>query len=132
MAVERNEWAPRVLSIVRIVLGLLFLEHGIAKLFGFPSSATMPPAFALAWFAGLIEMVGGALVALGLFTRGAAFITSGEMAVGYFLVHAPKNFFPLLNGGDAAILYCFIFLYFAVAGGGSWGLDELLWRDAKS
>jgi putative oxidoreductase len=123
----RSEWEPRVLSIVRIMAGLLFLEHGLSKLAGFPPGPS-PSVFALAWFAGVIELVGGALVALGLFTRVAAFIMSGEMAIGYFMVHAPRGFFPMLNGGDAAVLYCFIFLYFAFAGGGCWSLDRALRR----
>ncbi len=119
---------PYVLSVLRIMAGLLFLEHGMSKLLGFPPgpSATF---FALSWFAGLIELVGGALVAVGLFTRVAAFIMSGEMAIGYFYVHAPRTFFPMLNGGDAAILYCFLFLYLAVAGGGAWSLDRLVFGD---
>jgi len=126
----RNEWAPRVLSIVRIMVGLLFMEHGTGKLLGFPASpAAAPGLFGLLWFAGVIEMVGGALVAVGLFTRIAAFVMSGEMAIGYFMAHAPRNFFPMLNQGDAAVLYCFIFLYFAVAGGGCWSLDRLMSRD---
>jgi putative oxidoreductase len=125
----RNEWEPRVLSIVRIMVGLLFIEHGMSKLLGFPPGPS-PSMFALAWFAGVIELVGGALVVLGLFTRIAAFIMSGEMAIGYFLSHAPRGFFPMLNGGDAAVLYCFIFLYFAVAGGGVWSLDRLI-RDTR-
>lgn len=124
----RNALESRVLSIVRIMVGLLFLEHGMSKLLGFPPGPS-PSMFALGWFAGIIELVGGALVALGLFTRIAAFIMSGEMAVGYFMVHAPKSFFPFLNGGDAAILYCFIFLYLVFAGGGAWSLDRLLSRD---
>ena len=125
----RDAWAPRILSIVRIMVGLLFMEHGTAKLLGFPASTSAAPAlFELLWFSGLIELVGGALVAVGLFTRIAAFIMSGEMAIGYFMVHAPRNFFPMLNQGDAAVLYCFIFLYFAVAGGGDWSLDRLISR----
>jgi putative oxidoreductase len=128
----RNEWEPRVLSIVRIMVGLLFMEHGTAKLLGFPTAAMTPPAFGLIWFAGAIELVGGALVALGLFTRVAALVMSGEMAVGYFMSHAPRNFYPLLNQGDAAVLYCFIFLYLAVAGGGSWSLDRLMRHDRRS
>ena len=128
----RNEWEPRVLSIVRIMVGLLFMEHGTAKLLGFPTAAMTPPMFGLIWFAGAIELVGGALVALGLFTRVAALMMSGEMAIGYFMSHAPRNFFPLLNQGDAAVLYCFIFLYLAVAGGGSWSLDRLMRRDGRS
>ena len=125
----RDAWAPRILSIVRIMVGLLFMEHGTAKLLGFPASTSAAPAlFELLWFSGLIELVGGALVAVGLVTRIAAFIMSGEMAIGYFMVHAPRNFFPMLNQGDAAVLYCFIFLYFAVAGGGDWSLDRLISR----
>jgi putative oxidoreductase len=117
-----------MLSILRIMAGLLFLEHGMSKLLGFPPGPS-PSMFALSWFAGVIELIGGALVALGLFTRYAAFIMSGEMAIGYFYVHAPKTFFPMLNGGDAAILYCFLFLYLAVAGGGAWSLDRLIFGD---
>ena len=128
----RNEWEPRVLSIVRIMVGLLFMEHGTAKLLGFPTAAMAPAMFSLLWFAGVIEMVGGALVALGLFTRPVAFLLSGEMAIAYFRAHAPRSFFPFLNGGDLAVLYCFIFLYLAVAGGGSWSLDQLIWRDPRS
>jgi putative oxidoreductase len=119
------EWEPRVLSIVRIIVGLLFMEHGLGKLFGFPPFPNQPAAFHLLWFAGIIEAVGGLLVALGLFTRAAAFIMSGEMAIGYFMSHAPRSFFPMLNGGDAAILYSLIFFYFFVAGGGAWSLDRL-------
>jgi putative oxidoreductase len=122
----RTEWEPRALSIMRIMVGLLFMEHGTGKLLGFPSGVATPHMFSLIWFAGGIEMVGGALVALGLFTRVAAFIMSGEMAFAYFMSHAPRNFFPLLNQGDAAVLYCFIFLYLAVAGGGGWSLDRLI------
>ena len=128
----RNEWEPRVLSIVRIMVGLLFMEHGTAKLLGFPTAAMTPAMFSLLWFAGVIELVGGALVALGLFTRTAALVMSGEMAFGYFMSHAPRNFFPMLNQGDAAVLYCFIFLYLAVAGGGSWSLDQLIWYDQRN
>jgi putative oxidoreductase len=117
-----------MLSVLRIMAGLLFLEHGMSKLLGFPPGPS-PSMFALSWFAGVIELVGGALVTVGLFTRVAAFIMSGEMAIGYFYAHAPKTFFPMLNGGDAAILYCFLFLYLAVAGGGAWSLDRLIFGD---
>ena len=119
--------APYLLSILRIMAGLLFLEHGMAKLFGFPPHGQMPGFLELEWFAGTIEFTGGALLALGLFTRATAFIMSGEMAIGYFLAHAPKSFFPLLNGGEAAVLYCFVFLYFIFAGAGPWSVDALLW-----
>lgn len=121
-----ESFAPRALSLLRIFAGLLFLEHGLQKLTGFP--APLPggmhvAAFSLLWFAGVIETVGGILVTLGLFTRVAAFIMSGEMAIAYFMIHAPHSFWPARNGGEAAILYCFIFLYFAAAGGGSWSVD---------
>ena len=115
---------PHVLSIVRIVVGLLFLEHGLSKLFGFPNG-TVREMFTLSWYSGVIEFSTGTLLTLGLATRAAAFLASGEMAFAYFLGHAPKAFFPLINGGDAAILYCFIFLYFGFAGGGPWSLDRL-------
>lgn len=120
--------APYVLSLLRIMAGLLFLEHGMSKLFGFPQPLPTPPMFTLIWFAGCIEVIGGILVALGLFTRAAAFIMSGEMAFAYFMNHNPKSFFPLLSGGDAAVLFCFIFLYLVFVGGGSLSLDALLWR----
>jgi putative oxidoreductase len=117
--------APYILSLARIVIGLLFLEHGTSKLLGFPTPTPTPALFTLIWFAGVIEIVGGTLLTLGLWTRFAAFIMSGEMAIGYFLSHAPKAFFPIANGGDAAILYCLIFLYFAFAGGGPWTIAAL-------
>lgn len=125
-------WQPRVLSVVRIIVGLLFLEHGTAKLFGWPHVAAYDhlQLAGLMGVAGVLEMTGGALVAIGLFTRPAAFILSGEMAVGYFMSHAPRSFYPVLNGGDAAILYCFIFFYFFVAGPGVWALDALRGRTA--
>ncbi len=120
-----DRYSPYVLSLVRIVVALLFFEHGLAKLTGFPSPR-MPDPLTLSWFAGLLEFVGGALLAAGLFTRTTAFILSGEMAFAYFISHAPRDFFPLLNGGDAAILYCFIFFYIAFAGGGAVGVDNWL------
>src|SRR5262245_18310883 len=120
-------WAPRVLSIVRIVAALIFMGHGTQKQFGFPPSPNPGPApFSLSGFAGMLEVFGGALLVLGLFTRPVAFILSGEMAFAYWMSHAPQNFFPILNRGDAAILYCFLFLYLAFAGGGAWSLDRAL------
>jgi putative oxidoreductase len=122
----RATWSPRLLSILRIIAGLLFLEHGLSKYFGFP--APSPAAFqvmGILGLAGAIETVCGALLAIGLFTRVAAFIASGEMAFAYFMAHFPKNFFPMINGGDAAILYCFIFLFFALEGGGPWAIDAI-------
>ena len=111
-------WAPRVLSILRIVAALIFLEHGAQKLLGFPAHPSPPGIWTTSWVAAVLEIVGGPLLALGLFTRPVAFILSGEMAVAYWMAHAPRGVFPVLNGGDAAILYCFGFLYFVFAGAG--------------
>jgi len=121
-------WAPRVLTLVRIVAALIFLEHGTQKLLGFPPSPNPGPAlFSLYGYQGMIEVVGGVLLALGLFTRPVAFILAGDMAVAYFMAHQPRGVFPAQNGGTAAILYCFVFLYLWLAGGGEWSLDRL-WR----
>jgi putative oxidoreductase len=121
-------WGPRVLSLLRIVAALIFFEHGTAKLLGFPPSDHSPELFSLPWIAGALELVGGALLIVGLFTRPVAFILSGEMAFAYWMAHAPQSPYPVSNGGDAAILYCFVFLYIAFAGGGPWSLDALLRR----
>jgi len=117
---------PYILSIVRIVVALMFFEHGLSRLFGYPSPLPAPALFTMYWFAGTIEFVGGAMLLFGLATRLVAFIMSGEMAFAYFISHAPQSFFPILNFGDAAILYCLIFFYFAFAGGGPWSLDAIL------
>lgn len=130
-----NTWsgyAPYVLSIVRIVVALLFFEHGLSKMFGFPQPIPPPVLFSLSWFSGAIEFVGGGLLVIGLFSRVSAFIMSGEMAFAYFISHAPHSFFPIINRGDAAILYCFIFLYIAFAGGGPWSLDAKLFSRDKN
>jgi putative oxidoreductase len=118
---------PRLLAVLRIVSALLFLEHGLVKVFGLPADAEPGPQALLSLFgiAGLLETVGGVLLLIGLFTRPVSFLMSGEMAVGYFFVHAPLSFFPAINGGDAAILFCFIFLYLFPAGPGTWSLDEM-------
>jgi putative oxidoreductase len=117
-------WAPRVLSVLRIVAGLQFLEHGTQKFFSFPMRAgAAPELMSMLGVQGCLEIVGGILIILGLFTRPVAFILAGDMAVAYFKVHFAKSFFPALSGGDAASLFCFIFLYLAAAGGGVWSLD---------
>ena len=120
--------SPYALSTARIVVGLMFLEHGSSKLFGFPQPGHQPDFLTLIWFAGVLELVGGFLITLGLLTQPVAFIVSGEMAFAYFISHAPRGFFPILNGGDGAILYCFFFLYLAFAGGGALSLDALISR----
>jgi putative oxidoreductase len=119
-------WAPRALSILRIVSALIFMEHGTQKWLNFPPLGRAAPELAsMSGFGGVVELVGGALLVLGLFTRPVAFILSGEMAIAYWWSHAPRAFFPVVNQGDAAILYCFIFLYLAFAGGGAWSLDRM-------
>jgi putative oxidoreductase len=127
-----NVWAPRLRAALRIISALLFLEHGLVKVIGFPADAAPGPQALLSFFgiAGLIETVGGVLLLIGLFTRPVAFLLAGEMAVGYFMVHAPAAFYPAINGGDAAILFCFVFLYLAAAGPGAWSLDEMRARKA--
>lgn len=124
---DTAKWTPRVLAILRIVTALLFVEHATMKFFQFP--APVPgvsyPLPAILLVAGGIELVTGALMTVGLFTRVAAFIASGQMAVAYFMAHAPQGFFPALNMGEPAILFCFIYLYLAFAGGGAWALDNI-------
>jgi putative oxidoreductase len=129
-----SRWSPRILSVMRIVVARLFLQHGAQKLFGFLAApgAAIPPLLSLMGLAGVLEFFGGLLVVLGLFTRPAAFILSGQMAVAYFMVHAPNGFWPLQNKGDLAVLWSFVFLYLAVAGGGEWSLDHAWKRHGSS
>jgi putative oxidoreductase len=123
-------WKPRALSVLRVIMGLMIIEHGMGKIFHFPAL----PAYAnvqplsLLGAAGFIELIGGALLILGLLTQPAAFILAGEMAVGYFMAHAPKSFFPLINGGTLAIAYCFTCLYLSTAGAGPWSVDAAMKR----
>lgn len=124
-----SSWAPYVLSILRIVAAFLFLQIGTAKLFAYPA-AVMPgggtaPLTSLAGVAGALEVAGGALLLVGLFTRPVAFLLSGEMAVAYFIGHAPQGFWPVLNGGTDAVFFCFLWLYLSVAGPGPWSIDAL-------
>jgi putative oxidoreductase len=124
-------WTPRLLGVLRIVTGLLFLQHGTAKLFGVPHFEMFDGVqlFSLMGVAGVLELAGGALIVLGLFTRPVAFILSGMMAVAYFMAHAPQGFSPLLNQGELAILYCFVFLYLSAAGAGAFSIDAARNRD---
>ncbi len=118
--------APYALAVLRIVSGLIFLEHGSQKFLGFPAGKNAWSGWALnnpGAFAGIFELVAGVLIMIGLFTRPAAFVASGTMAIAYWYAHAPGNFFPVNNGGDAAILYCFAFLYLVFAGPGAWSID---------
>jgi len=118
-------WSDRAKSVLRIISGFLFVSHGMQKLLGFPAPPAHPfHLFTLSGFAGVLELFGGILLLIGLFTRPVAFILSGEMAFAYFIAHAPQNFWPLINRGELAVLYCFVFLYFAIAGGGVWSLDR--------
>ncbi|HEY0446447.1 MAG TPA: DoxX family protein [Allosphingosinicella sp.] len=122
-----SSWAPRALSVLRIVSGLAFLAHGTQKFLSFPAGERAGSGLGLGGlgaYAGLIELVTGTLLVVGLFTRPAAFLASGTMAVAYWYAHAPQDFFPVNNGGDAAILYCFVFLYLFFAGPGPWSIDS--------
>lgn len=128
----QTTWAPRMLSVLRIVSALIFFAHGTQKILGFPASDMNPAAFSLPWIAGMLELFGGALLIFGFQTRPVAFVLSGLMAVAYWMAHAPRSPFPALNGGDAAILYCFVFLYFVFSGPGSWSVDALLKRKSSA
>lgn len=119
-------YTSHLLSLLRIMSGLLFLQHGTSKYLDFPLSKHSDVApLSMSGVSGMIELAGGILLVIGLFTRPAAFVMSGAMAVAYFYAHAPQGFFPLLNGGELAALYCFVFLYLAAAGGGAWSVDRL-------
>lgn len=120
-----STWTPRMLGVLRIVIGFLFLQHGTAKLLGIPHVAMFDglELFSLIGLAGILELVGGVLIIFGLFTRPVAFILSGEMAVAYFMAHAPEGPLPLLNHGELAVMYCFVFLYLAFAGAGAFSID---------
>lgn len=126
-----TNWTPRLLSVLRIIAGFLFVWHGSQILFGYPPAppGMLPaPLPAILLVAGVLEFFGGLLILVGLFTRPVAFILSGLMAVAYFTAHAPQGFLPLQNGGEPAVLFCFVFLFIFVAGGGEWSLDRLIWK----
>lgn len=121
-----SRYAPQALAVLRIVTALIFILHGTQKLFGFPPPAQngLPAMFTLFWFGAILEAFGGLLILIGLWTRPVAFILAGEMAYAYWMFHAPRGLYPTLNGGDAAILYCFVFLYLVFAGAGAFALDN--------
>ena len=124
-------WKPQALSVFRIIAGLMIIQHGMGKIIHFPvypAYANVQP-LSLIGAAGFIELIGGALLILGLWTQPVAFLLSGEMAIAYFYAHAPKDFFPLINGGTLAIMYCFSFLYLATAGAGPWSVDAAMKRN---
>jgi len=127
-----GRWQPQLLAILRIVVGLLFLEHALIKLLGFPPGGKpgLQEVGSFLWIAGVIELVTSVLVLLGLFTRLAAFVAAGEMAVAYWMVHAKMGFYPAVNMGEGAILFCFVFLYIAAAGPGAWSVDGARLRNA--
>jgi len=116
--------SPYILSVLRIVAALLFLQHGLQKYFGFPSAG--PPMTPLLYVQGVIEIVGGILLLVGAWTRPVAFILAGDMAAAYFMAHFPRSFFPAVNSGDGAVLYCFVFFYIFFAGGGPWSVDRAM------
>lgn len=128
-----SRWQPQMLAVLRIVVGLLFLEHALIKLAGFPPGGKpgLQDVGSFLWIAGVIELVTSVLVILGLFTRLAAFVAAGEMAVAYWMVHAKMGFYPAANMGEAAILFCFVFLYLASAGAGAWSIDEARTRNTS-
>ncbi len=122
-----NTWSGRLLSILRIVAALLLMQHGGQKVLGFPVPAKFDfVLLSQMGVAGIIELVGAFLLFIGLFTRPVAFLVSGLMACAYFIAHAPRGFWPMVNGGELAVVYCFLFLYLSVAGGGDWSVDRLL------
>ena len=121
-----------MLSVLRFVSALIFFAHGTQKILWFPVSEMHPPVGSIFWIAGILELVGGAFLMLGLFTRPVAFVLSGLMAAAYFIAHASQSLYPWLNGGDAAILCCFAFLYLVFAGGGAWSLDALLFKGRQA
>ena len=130
MLVDWHRHAPAVLSMIRVLIGALFFEYGLQKMFGMIGE-TAEPFLTRQWFAGVIELFGGAAIMLGLFTRPIAFLCCGEMAFAYFINHNPRGFFPLQNGGERAVLFCYFFLFLVAAGPGKWSMDRLLWTTSR-
>ena len=126
-------WAPRLLSLMRIILAFTFTAHGSQKLFNFPESKHFTgELMSIVGLAGVLEFGGGLLLMIGLLTRPVAFLLSGTMAVAYFMAHAPEGFLPIVNGGELAVVYCWVFLYLAAAGGGPWSVDAMLMRGGRA
>ena len=125
-----ERYRPYILSILRIVVGLLFLEHGLSKVFNFPAPSPVPSLSGLLILAAILETIGAALFLVGAFTGLVAFLLSGEMAFAYFMAHAPRSFYPIVNAGELAVLFCFLFLYFAFAGGGPLSVDRAMLKQA--
>jgi putative oxidoreductase len=127
-------WGPRLLSVLRVIAAFLFVAHGAQKLFAWPSAQAgqAVPLISMMGLAGVLEFFGGLLLLLGLFTRPVAFVLAGEMAVAYSMAHAPKGFWPILNHGELAVLYCFLFLYFGAVGGGPWSVDGYRERPSRN
>ena len=123
-----QRYSPQLLSLMRIAVGITFIEHGTQKLLSFPVPAPVQLGLPLLIFTGILETVSGTLVTLGLFTRIAAFLVSGELAIGYWWMHVPRSFYPMANGGEAMVIYCFVFLYIAAMGAGPWSMDAQLKR----
>lgn len=131
---SQSEWNSRILSVLRVVVAALFIEHGLQKLFGIPAGTTPRPPVALMsqmGLAGVLETFGGLAILLGLFTRPIAFLLCGEMAVAYFQAHFPRSFYPIINGGEVVVLFCFIFLYFVFVGAGVWSIDAMIARSRR-
>jgi len=129
MKISTTNWAPQLLSVMRIVAGFLFVEHGMQKWLAFPLAGPSPTVlWSLSGVAGVLELSGGALLLIGLFTRPVAFVLSGLMAFAYFIAHEPRGFWPIVNRGELAALYCFVFLYLSAAGGGPWSVDRWMRR----
>ena len=125
-----ERWAPYAVAVLRIVTALLFLQHGMTKILSYPmSSASGPPQWSVLWAAGMLELVGSLFLLVGLFSRPVAFLLAGEMAIAYWMVHAPRGPFPMLNDGEGAILFCFVFLLFVATGAGRWSIDAIIARN---
>ena len=125
-----ERWAPYAVAVLRVVTALLFLQHGMTKILSYPmSSASGPPQWSVLWAAGMLELVGSLFLLVGLFTRPVAFLLAGEMAIAYWMVHAPRGPFPMLNDGEGAILFCFVFLLFVATGAGRWSIDAIIGRN---